>query len=181
MMGQHRMRNLTTALLVSTLVLAGCSTIRDSRVNPFNWFGRSQVTPVDASLQTAEVNPLIPTGRSGVFSFRRSNAPQSLAPLAAQVTDLTVERVQGGALIKATSLADTVGAFQVTLEPLNRGDAVDGVLTYELRSFTAPAGQVPMPPRARSHVAATKVTNADLAGVREIRVQAARNAAATRR
>lgn len=180
-MGQHGMRNLTTALLVSTLVLTGCSTIRDSRVNPFNWFGRSQVTPVAADMQSNGANPLIPEGRSGFFSFRRSNAAQPLGPLAAQVTDVTVERVQGGALVRATSLADSVGAFQVTLEPLNRGEPVDGVLTYELRAFTAPAGQVPMPARARSHVAAAKILDADLAGVREIRVQAERNTAVTRR
>ncbi len=176
------MRNLTTALLVSALVVAGCGTIRDSRVNPLNWFGSARVTPVDSSAQTAAVNPLIPPSRGGGFlSFRRGNAPKAQAPLAAQVTDMTVERVPGGALIRATSLSDTVGAFQVSLEPANNGVPVDGVLTYELRAFTAPAGQVPMPPRARSHVAAVKVSDTKLAGVREIRVQAARNTAATRR
>ena len=31
-----------TALLLASFVLSSCGTVRDSRVNPFNWFGRSQ-------------------------------------------------------------------------------------------------------------------------------------------
>ena len=172
------MRNLTSALLISTLVLAGCGTVRDSRANPFNWFGRAQVTPVEST----EVNPLIPTGRGGgLFNLRRSAAVLPDAPLAAQVADLTVERVPGGALIRATAQSDSVGAYNVSLEPVNSGEPVDGVLIYELRAFTAPSGAVPMPERALRHVAAVRVSDAKLAGVREIRVQAARNAASTRR
>jgi hypothetical protein len=172
------MRNLTSALLVSTLVLAGCGSVRESGLNPLNWFGRAQVAPVE----TTQANPLIPPSRSGLMSFGRRPAPDLRdAPLAAQVADLSVERVTGGALIRATSLSDTVGAFNVSLVPLNNGVPVDGVLTYELRAFTAPSGSLPMPDRARSHVAAVRVNDAKLAGVREIRVQAERNAATTSR
>ena len=64
---------------------------------------------------------------------------------------------------------------------MNDGVPVDGVLTYELRALTAPAGRVPMPERARSHVAVVHVTDGDLEGVRLIRVQAARNAATSTR
>lgn len=163
------MRNLTSALLVSTLVLSGCGM--------FGGSGRSQPSPAAST----EANPLIPaTARSGLFSFRHS-APLPAAPLAAQVADLTVESVPGGSLIRATAVSDSVGAFRVSLAPLNNGRPVDGVLTYELRAAIAPAGTVPMPERARSHVAAVKLSNAKLAGVREIRVQAARNAATARR
>jgi hypothetical protein len=176
-MGQHRMRNLTSALLVSTLVLAGCGTVRDSRFNPFNWFGRAQVEPV----QNAEVNPLIPTGRTGIRLFNRQTVEVPAGPLVAQVSDVTVERIAGGALIRATSVSDTVGAFDVRLEPVNDGEPVDGVLSYELRAYTAPAGNVPMPERARSHTAAVRVSDSDLEGVRSIRVVAARNAATTSR
>lgn len=164
------MRNLTSALLISTLVLSGCGM--------FGGSGRSQATPV----ASAEVNPLIPaSGRSGLFSLRRSAALLPDAPLAAQVANLTVERVQGGSLIRATAVSDSVGAFRVSLAPLNNGRPIDGVLTYELRAAVAPAGTVPMPERARSHVAAVKLSDARLSGVREIRVQAARNVATSRR
>ncbi|HEY9022236.1 MAG: hypothetical protein QUV10_13265 [Paracoccaceae bacterium] len=176
-MGQHRMRNLTSALLVSTLILAGCGSVRESRFNPFNWFGRAQVEPV----QTAEVNPLIPAGGGGIGLFRGRDVELPAGPLVAQVSNLTVERIAGGALIRATSVSDTVGAFNVTLEPVNDGLPVEGVLTYELRAYTAPAGTVPMPERARSHVAAVRVSDSDLAGVRSIRVVAARNAATVAR
>ncbi|MFU8882582.1 MAG: hypothetical protein ACNA7Q_09470 [Rhodobacterales bacterium] len=172
------MRNLTSALLVTTLVLAGCGTVRDSGLNPLNWFGRAQVAPVE----TEQANPLIPPPSRGLMTFgRRGAADLPDATLAAQVADLTVERVTGGALIRATALSDTVGAFNVSLAPLNNGNPVDGVLVYELRAFTAPSGSVPMPEQARRHVAAVRVSDAKLAGVREIRVQAARNAATTSR
>lgn len=152
--------------------------MRDSRLNPLNWFGRAQVAPVE----TEQANPLIPPPSRGLMTFgRRAATALPDAPLAAQVADLTVERVTGGALIRATSLSDTVGAFNVSLVPLNRGNPVDGVLIYELRAFTAPSGSLPMPDRARSHVAAVRVSDAKLAGVREIRVQAERNAATTSR
>jgi len=36
------MRKTFSAILVSTLVLTGCATVRDSRVNPFNWFGTAR-------------------------------------------------------------------------------------------------------------------------------------------
>ena len=36
------MRKTFSAILVSTLVLTGCATVRDSRVNPFNWFGNAR-------------------------------------------------------------------------------------------------------------------------------------------
>lgn len=176
-MGQHRMRNLTSALLISTLIVAGCGSVRESRFNPFNWFGRAQVEPV----QDAEVNPLIPTGGGGISLFGRRNVEVPAGPLVAQVSDVTVSRIAGGALIRATAVSDTVGAFNVTLEPVNDGLPVDGVLTYELRAYTAPAGTVPMPERARSHVAALRVSDSDLAAVRTIRVVAARNAATVAR
>lgn len=169
------MRKLLSALMVSTLVLSGCGTVRDSRLNPFNWFGGARVEPVASTA----ANPLIPA-RVGIMSSSRRPV-EAIGPLAAQVSDLTVERIPGGALIRATALSDTVGAFSVKLVPLNDGAPVDGVLSYELRAFTAPAGRNPMPVSARGHVAATSLTDRQLEGVRTIRVQAERNAATTTR
>ena len=75
------MRNLTSALLVSALVLGGCGAVRESRFNPFNWFGRADVQPVD----TAQSNPLIPTGRGGIRLFGGPATEVPAGPLAAQV------------------------------------------------------------------------------------------------
>lgn len=171
------MRNLTSALMVSALVLGGCGAVSESRFNPFNWFGRAQVDPV----QTAAVNPLIPESSGGVSLFGGPDSEIPAGPLVDQVTNLTVERIAGGALIRATALSDTVGAFNVTLEPVDDGLPVDGVLSLELRAYTAPAGNVPATERARSHVAALRLSDRDLEAVRTIRVVAARNAATVAR
>jgi hypothetical protein len=171
------MRNLTSALMVSALVLGGCGAVSESRFNPLNWFGRAQVDPV----QTAEVNPLIPTGRGGVSLLGGRNTEIPAGPLVDQVTDLTVEPIAGGALIRATALSDRIGAFNVTLEAVNDGLPVDGVLSFELRAYTAPAGNVPTTERARSHTAAIRVSDRNLEAVRTIRVTAARNAATVAR
>jgi hypothetical protein len=171
------MRNLTSALMVSALVLGGCGAVSESRFNPFNWFGRAQVEPV----QTTEVNPLIPTGRGGISLLRGPDTERPAGPLVDQVADVTVERIAGGALIRATALSDTVGAFNITLEPVNDGLPVDGVLSFEMRAYTAPAGNVPMTERTRSHVAAIRVSDRDLEAVRTIRIIGARNAASVAR
>jgi hypothetical protein len=171
------MRNLTSALIVSALVLGGCGAISESRFNPLNWFGRAQVDPVS----TAAVNPLIPTGRGGISLLGSDDTAIPAGPLVDQVTDLTVEPIPGGALIRATALSDRVGAFNVTLEPVNDGLPVDGVLSLEMRAYTAPAGNVPTTERARSYVAALRLSDSDLEAVRTIRVTAARNAATVAR
>lgn len=171
------MRNLTSALMVSALVLGGCGAVSESRFNPFNWFGRAQVDPV----QTAAVNPLIPSGGGGISLLGGPDIEIPPGPLVDQVTDLSVERIAGGALLRATALSDRVGAFNITLEPLDDGLPVDGVLSFEMRAYTAPAGNVPTTERARSHIAALRLRDRDLEAVRSIRVVAARNAATVAR
>jgi len=124
------MRKSFSALLVSTLVLTGCATVRDSRVNPFNWFGNAR----SESLTQAEVNtnPLIPT-RSGLFASARAEEAVYTGRPFDQVTDLTIERVPGGALIRVTGLAARQGIYDVQLTPANEDELpVDGVLTYRL-------------------------------------------------
>ena len=85
-------------------LLSGCAAIRDSAVNPLNWFGRSQqegpAPQEDAA--GAAVNPLIPT-RSGLFGNARERFRNlDLTTPIDTVTDLRVERVPGGAI--STSL-----------------------------------------------------------------------------
>jgi len=166
-MGKIFTARLVAPLLVSTLVLAGCG---NSRLNPFNWFGRSRGEVIVAS-----TNPLIPT-RSG---FRRPKAAYNGTPVD-QITALVIERTPGGAIIRVTGLAATQGSFDVLMEPINEDDvAVDGVLTYTLKARLPRRPQGPA--STREVVAAHFVTDQQLEGVRTIRVVGARNAHTVRR
>ena len=68
---------ITLVLLVG--LLSGCATVRESRFNPFNWFGSDEesLSPID------------------VENERR--------PLVAEITSLVVERTPGGAIVRANS------------------------------------------------------------------------------
>lgn len=173
------MRNTFSALLVSTLVLTGCATVRDSRVNPFNWFGTARSETLTPS--EANTNPLIPK-RSGLFASARAKAAVYDGRPFDQITNLTIEKVPGGALIRATGLAERQGIYAVRLTPANPDELpVDGVLTYRLEGVrpdrNTPVGTEP----TREVTAARKVTDFMLAGVRTIRVEGQRNALTSRR
>ncbi|MFY0680234.1 MAG: hypothetical protein JXR13_06635 [Thalassovita sp.] len=159
-----------SALLISTLVLAGCG---QSRLNPLNWFGKSR--QVEAT-QTAAgpINPLIPQ-RSALA--RREVGYQG--QLVAEINTLAIEQVPGGAIVRASGLAHTEGAWDVRLEPLNEGQPVDNTLTFEFRAL--PGSGAPGTPRTRTLNVAAYVTEQDLSNVRNIQVVAAGNARISRR
>lgn len=173
-----------SVLVISALVLTSCGTVRDSRLNPFNWFGRSQSVPVNTSAATGEANPLIPARRSGVTNILgiRTNdsepIPYAGRPIAT-VTDLVIERRPGGAILRATGVADMPGPFDVRLVP--QPDAsTDGSL-----SFTLSAEQQPGPRNAsvaaRSVTVAVFLTDQELAGISDIRVAGRDNIQVSRR
>lgn len=171
------MRKSLSVLLVSTLILTGCG-LRESVVNPFNWFGRSQSEPI---AQANEVNPLIPT-RSGLFARRAADEDLYLGRPFEEIIDLKVERVPGGAIIRATGRAARQGRYSVRLTPATEDEtAVDGVLTYRLEGvrpdFATPVGTEP----TREVTAARKVTDQTLRGVNAIRVEGTLNARTARR
>lgn len=161
-------------VLLSALVLTSCGTVRESRLNPFNWFGRSSSTPVAAS--DAEVNPLIPQRRASIF---RDDAEASYAGWdIGEVSELLVERRPGGAVIRATGVSDRQGPFEVRLVKIEEESDAQ-TLTYALR------GIQPQGPRgtdwSRTLSAATWLTDNELAGIRTIRVRGARNVRSVRR
>ena len=151
------------AILTVTIafVLSGCG-FGQSRLNPFNWFGQ------DAEVETAEP----------VF-LQEFVDPR---PLVAQVTQLTIERTPGGAIIRATGLPPEQGWYDAELVNENRdGRAVDGVLLYSFRA---------QPPKARTRVSteqsreltvAVYVPDVVLASARQIRVTGALNSRVARR
>lgn len=172
------MRITLSALLVSATVLTACGAVRDSAINPVNWFGRSASVPV---AQEASSNPLIPQ-RSGLFSSRRAQVETYAGLPFEEVIDLQIERVPGGAVIRVTGRAARQGIYAVQLTPANAEELpVDGVLTYRLEGvrpgFATPAGAAP----TREVTAARKLTDQDLRGVNSIRVEGQLNARVVRR
>ncbi|OAN74611.1 hypothetical protein A8B82_17790 [Sulfitobacter sp. EhC04] len=173
------MRKTLTVLAVLTLTLSACGAIRESRVNPFNWFGQSRSVATAAAPE--QTNPLIPR-RGGFFSRAGKEEVAYLGRPFEQVTDLTVERIPGGAIIRATGLAARQGIYAVQLTPENdEQEPVDGVLTYRLEGVrpdkNTPVGTKP----TREVTAGRKLTDQQLRNVRVIRVEGALNAQETRR
>lgn len=173
------MRISLTVLLVASLGLGACGIVRDSALNPTNWFGRSTSQPVAAS-GDAPVNALIPT-KSGLFRNRSKAETRYIGTPFDEIVDLTVERVPGGAIVRATGRAARQGVYSVQLTPVVADETpVNGVLAYRLEGI-APANTVIGSPPTREVIAARKLTTQELNGVRTIRVEGLRNAQVARR
>ena len=153
------MRASVTGLLAVTLVVAGCATVRDSRLNPFNWFDPSREVAVAAG----DVNPLLP--RRGAFD---------------RITDLTIEPLPGGAVLRASGVAARQGPFAVQLTPVEEA-STEEVLVFSFDRLLPGRGTPVGPEQTRVAEVATHLTDLDLQGVRVIRVVAARNARELRR
>jgi hypothetical protein len=82
------------AALCASLALGACSTISQSRLNPFNWFGGSEETVVQRS-------PL--------------DKPADRRLLVHQVTEMKLEKMPGGVIIRATGLPPTQGFWDAEL------------------------------------------------------------------
>lgn len=174
------MRKTLPLLLITSLTLTSCGAVRESRLNPFNWFGRSQEVPVETAEQE-EVNPLIPRARRGLFRRSQADSSELTTPISS-ITELRVERVPGGAIIRATGLDATQGAFNVALVPENEDEEpVDGVLTYSFERQLPEQPQAVGPEQTREVVAARSLTDQQLQRVRTIRIVAANNARQVRR
>jgi hypothetical protein len=177
------MRILTTTVLISAIALGGCGRIRDSAVNPANWFGNSRSTPTQTTESEAAPNPLLPQKQSkGLFKSKRDRDAIYLGQPIDQVTKLVIERVPGGAVIRATGVAAAQGVYSVQLTPETDDDTpVNGVLTYRLEGVRPARTQSVGSTHTRTVVAARALTDQQLQGVRSIRVQGARNAQTSRR
>lgn len=170
------MRISLTVLLVASMGLGACGVVRDSTLNPTNWFGRSTSAPVEE----ASTNPLIPA-QGGLFAGRRAKNALYIGTPFNEIVDLKVERIPGGAIIRATGRAARQGTYSVQLTPANEDEVpVDGVLTYRLEGIALTNTAAGTPP-TREVTAARKLTSQDLRGVRSIRVEGQRNARVARR
>lgn len=156
------MKSTVTALLVASLVVAGCGTIRESRMNPMNWFGES-----------AEEDPRGDLGPSALTTDNR--------PLVPQVTQMRIDRTASGAIVRAEAVMPSAGWWDAELVPVNDARPVDGVLTLR---FVAAAPREPIATqnvRARTIVAAYTLSLAQLDVIGSIVVQGAENSRRSRR
>ncbi len=165
------MRILLTTALVTALALPGCGYIRDSRINPANWFGKSRAEAVDAQ----PTNPLLPRKSS----FARPEAVYAGVPVQ-QILDLKVERTAGGAVVRVVGLSSTLGAYDVLLEPAE-DDEESSTLEYTLKAAYSKKSRPNAPATSREVVAAVFVSDEALEGVRTIRVTGETNARSVRR
>lgn len=148
------MRRAVLTGLAATLVLSACG---GSRLNPFNWFRRSE--------RTATVAPA-------------PDAPADPRALVDQVTDLVVEPLTGGVVVRATGLPPTQGFWDAELvaRPVE-----DGVLVYDFRVSPPAPGAAVSTVQSREITVGAYLSDIKLAGITQITVQGARSARTTRR
>jgi hypothetical protein len=140
-----------------SVLLAGCGGFADSRLNPVNWFGRSE--PRETIVLPAE-----------------DSDPR---PLVETVLSLSVEPMPGGAIVRARGQTPNQGWWEAELVPLDIDDA--GALVYEFRIVPPLAPTAVNTPQSRQVDVAIFVSDIKLDKVREIVVQGATNARSARR
>lgn len=165
------MKKALIAALALTLATAGCGRIRDSKINPFNWFGK------DRAEQAQTLAP------SGGYPVKVGKPGQREV---AQVASLSVDKTPAGAIITAMGLPPTQGFWDTDLVPLNDGKPDEtGSVTYIFMVTPPPADSADarrvMNPQSREVSAAAFLSNQKLEGVRKIVVQGAGNARSVRR
>lgn len=161
------MRTLLPILLIMTMSVAGCG-----------WFG-GDAPPDDATTPIEEDNPLIPR-TSGILGTNPRTSGVYNGTTIDKITDLTIERVPGGLLIRATGLSATLAPFNARLTPSNPDELPeDRVLTYQLQAEYVPATSGSA--ASREVVVARTLTNQQLGNTRTIRVEALQNALQRRR
>jgi hypothetical protein len=173
------MRISLCVLLVASTTLVACGTLRDTALNPTNWFGRN--TSERTASENEITNPLIPQG-GGLFARSAQREAVYAGLPFEEITDLTVERIPGGAIVRATGRADRQGRYEVQLTPTTEDETpVDGVLTYRLEGVEPSRATAIGGPATREVTAARHITDQELRGVRSIRVEALRNVRTVRR
>ena len=141
------------------LGLSACA----SNLNPLNWF--SNGTPDTVVLE--------PDG-----GWASTSDPRALV---AEVTELKVMRNPNGAVIQAVGLPPRQGYWDAELVAENDGRPIDGVLTFTFRIQEPETPTRAGTPWSRRVFVGQFIANADLEGVRAIRVVGATNAMTARR
>lgn len=145
----------TATMIVLCTALAGCGGF-GARLNPFNWFKKSEPRGTVVVDESADPRPLVDA-----------------------VLTLAVEPIPGGAIVRAIGQTPTQGWWQAELVPLPLDE--NGSLVYEFR-LQPPATPADVnTPRSREVDVAIYISDYRLEAVREIVVQGAGNARVARR
>ena len=162
--------------------------VRGSALNPFNWFGRSRESRQRSQAASGEDAELIAAVEAAAARPDRRRGPSTFRPelgdyriLVHQVTGMSVDRVPGGAIVRATGLPRSQGYWDAELIAAPLSAQSDGTLVFEFRVFpplgTRQAGTAP----SREVTVARYVSDQTLAGVRQIVVVARQNSRAAGR
>lgn len=147
---------LVTALAL-VAALSACGSLGSSRLNPLTWFGGGREEPLT----------LVPEGGYAVVEDNRA--------LVERVAEIAVERMPGGAIVRAVGIAPTQGWWDAELVAENGGVPVDGVLAYRFVIAEPAEAQRVSSEASRRITAAVVLTDRALAGVRQIVVRGQTN------
>lgn len=157
------MRKPLVAALMGLMLLSACATVRESRINPFNWFGRSTEETLAVNDAATPQQPLDPR------------------PLVAQVVSMKVDQMPGGAIISAVGLPPYQGYWDAELVPEPGDTAEDGTLVFDFRAVPPAVAVRSGTEPSREVTAGQFLSDQDLATVRTIIVRGQANQRSSRR
>lgn len=147
-------RSLSVAL-IALMLLANCGFVRDSKLNPFNWFGRSE--PAEKVV---------------------IEKPKDPRYMVADVVSMNIETYSGGIIVRAKGITPTQGWWDAELVELEQDDPSHLVLEFRLLPPLTEADV--NTPRSREIVVAKTVSPQRLGYITKITVQGANNARSSR-
>lgn len=153
----HSRRNVL-ALIAAGAALGACGRIRESRFNPFNWFGRDREERVEVADQ-AEVD--------------------DARLLVREVLSLNVDQTPEGAIVRTIGLPPTQGFWDAELVEVETEDS--SALTFEFRVFPPLERRQSGTQQSREIIAGIDVSNRRLETVRSITVIGQGNRRSVRR
>ncbi|NNK77583.1 MAG: hypothetical protein HKP40_02605 [Litoreibacter sp.] len=151
------MTRLICAALAICLTLSACGSIRDSRINPFNWFGgdREEARMTDAQLD-ADPRPLVD-----------------------QILSLNVDPTPEGAIVRVIGVPGTQGYWEADLIPIASENPAEKVYEFRASAPLEPTRQGTQ--RSREIIAGAAIPSAELKTIRTIVVIGRTNQRSVRR
>jgi hypothetical protein len=152
------------AAIALSFALSACGGFRESRFNPFNWFGRSE------SRASSQAEDFLPR-----------TDPR---PFVEAVTELAIEPIPGGAILRARGLPPTQGfwaAELVAYEGSAENPVPPGTLIFDFRLAPPPVALRQGQPQSREIDVAIYLTDNQLAEIGTIVVRGQRTERVIRR